>query len=177
MNTFEIPLQGLNCMGCARKVEKQLNDNLVVTIGQLSPTSISLTTNASFADIAKQVTSLGYHAGVYKQFALSGLNCGKCVNKLTKHLATNDAISEVNVSKTELSLYTLLSDQAVIDLVAEVGYQASLEAQSHQPDVVKQPETDTQLRTDSFNIASSDDAVSINLLIGCLLYTSPSPRD
>ncbi|GAB2655192.1 heavy metal translocating P-type ATPase [Vibrio panuliri] len=172
MNTFEIPLQGLNCMGCARKVEKQLNDNLVVTIGQLSPTSISLTTNASFADIAKQVTSLGYHAGVYKQFALSGLNCGKCVNKLTEHLATNDAISEVNVSKTELSLYTLLSDQAVIDLVAEVGYQASLEAQSHQPDVVKQPETDTQLRTDSFNIASSDETVSINLLIGGMTCAS-----
>ncbi|ROV62035.1 cadmium-translocating P-type ATPase [Vibrio ponticus] len=172
MNTFDIPLQGLNCMGCARKVEKQLNDHLDVTILDLSPTSISLKSEASFHAIAEQIESLGYHAGVHKQFALIGLNCGKCVKKLTDHLANNDAISNLSVSKTELSLYTLLSDQRIIELVAEVGYQASLEPAKSELEQSTAPESTQDNHSLADNDATTTAVSSINLLISGMTCAS-----
>ncbi|OLQ87417.1 copper-translocating P-type ATPase [Vibrio ponticus] len=172
MNTFDIPLQGLNCMGCARKVEKQLNDHLDVTILDLSPTSISLKSEASFHAIAEQIESLGYHAGVHKQFALSGLNCGKCVKKLTDHLANNDAISNLSVSKTELSLYTLLSDQRIIELVAEVGYQASIEPLNREFEQSAKPEIAQDNHSLANNDATATTVSSINLLISGMTCAS-----
>ncbi|WP_114767691.1 heavy metal translocating P-type ATPase [Vibrio rhodolitus] len=172
MNTFDIPLQGLNCMGCARKVEKQLNDHLDVTILDLSPTSIRLESDASFHAIAEQIESLGYHAGVHKQFTLSGLNCGKCVKKLTDHLANNDAISNLSVSKTELSLYTLLSDQRIIELVAEVGYQASLELVDSELEQSATPEIAQDNHSLADNDATATAVSSINLLISGMTCAS-----
>lgn len=172
MNTFDIPLQGLNCMGCARKVEKQLNDHLDVTILDLSPTSIRLESDASFHVIAEQIESLGYHAGEHKQFTLSGLNCGKCVKKLTDHLANNDAISNLSVSKTELSLYTLLSDQRIIELVAEVGYQASLELVDSELEQSATPEIAQDNHSLADNDATATAVSSINLLISGMTCAS-----
>ncbi|WP_194437061.1 heavy metal translocating P-type ATPase [Vibrio fluminensis] len=172
MNTFDIPLQGLNCMGCARKVKKQLNDHLDVTILDLSPTSISLKSDASFHAIAEQIESLGFHAGEHKQFALSGLNCGKCVKKLTDHLANNDAISSLSVSKTELSLYTLLSDQRIIELVAELGYQASLEPAKSELEPSATPEITQDNHSLADKGAAATAASNINLLISGMTCAS-----
>ncbi|GAK82923.1 lead, cadmium, zinc and mercury transporting ATPase [Vibrio ponticus] len=159
-------------MGCARKVEKQLNDHLDVTILDLSPTSIRLESDASFHVIAEQIESLGYHAGEHKQFTLSGLNCGKCVKKLTDHLANNDAISNLSVSKTELSLYTLLSDQRIIELVAEVGYQASLELVDSELEQSATPEIAQDNHSLADNDATATAVSSINLLISGMTCAS-----
>ncbi|ANS84746.1 Cu(+) exporting ATPase [Vibrio scophthalmi] len=124
MNRFEIPLQGLNCMGCARKLEQRLSERFDVSIQTLSPTLIELETTASLTDIVEQIEALGYQAEIRRRFLLSGLSCGRCVTKLTQQLQSNTAIAQLSVSKDNVSLMTTLSDQAIIDLVAAVGYQA-----------------------------------------------------
>ncbi|WP_162045814.1 heavy metal translocating P-type ATPase [Vibrio taketomensis] len=140
MNTFDIPLQGLNCMGCARKVEQRLNEYFDVTTHALSPTLISLDTNASFAQLAEQIADLGYQAGTQKHFFLSGLSCGKCVAKLTAHLESSPSIAQLQVTTTEMALNTLLSDDEVIALVAELSYLATVTQPQSSDDTPKKME-------------------------------------
>jgi Cu+-exporting ATPase len=128
MNQFVVPLSGLNCMGCARKVEKTLHANHSVEILNLSPTSVEVKTDASLNEIVESIESLGYQAGHAYDFNLSGLSCGGCVKKLTALLESNANVISFEASTTQLNIRTLLSEQQVIDLVASFGYTASKEA-------------------------------------------------
>ncbi len=127
MNQFVVPLSGLNCMGCARKVEKTLHANHSVEILNLSPTSAEIKTDASLEEIVKSIESLGYHAGNAYDFSLSGLSCGGCVKKLSSLLESNSDVISFEASTTQLTIRTLLSEQQVIELVASLGYTASKE--------------------------------------------------
>ncbi len=128
MNQFVVPLSGLNCMGCARKVEKTLHANHSVEILNLSPTSVEVKTDASLNEIVESIESLGYQAGHVYDFNLSGLSCGGCVRKLSALLESNADVISFEASTTQLNIRTLLSEQQVIDLVASLGYTASKEA-------------------------------------------------
>lgn len=125
MNHYMTPLSGLNCMGCAKKVRNLLGDVENTYINDLSPTYIDVVTPLSYREISEQIGTLGYSIGHQWHLSLSGLSCGKCVNKLTIALQEHPQISSFNVSKTELTLTTLLSEDEVIECVEAVGYQAS----------------------------------------------------
>ncbi|HHG3020740.1 TPA: copper-translocating P-type ATPase [Vibrio parahaemolyticus] len=127
MNQFVVPLSGLNCMGCARKVEKALHANHDVEIINLSPTSVELKTDASLSDVVASIESLGYQAGTHYELQLSGLSCGGCVKKLSSLLESNQDIVSFEASTTHLRIHTLLTQEQVIDLVASLGYSASPE--------------------------------------------------
>lgn len=124
MNHFALALRGLNCMGCARKLERQLNQDLTVEIETLTPTSIELHTHATLNEVLTSIESLGYQGGTEQTYQLQGLNCGRCVNKLTTHLSAQAEIAKLQASKERLSLVTTLTAEQVKALVAEVGYQA-----------------------------------------------------
>ncbi len=127
MSKFDIPLSGLNCMGCARNVERALTAEHQVQIHQLSPTFISLETDSSFSSIANVVEKLGYSAGNQHHFFLTGLNCGKCVYKLEQALAQDPLNGTFTASKTELTITTLRTAEEITQLVASLGYQANQE--------------------------------------------------
>lgn len=127
MSKFDIPLSGLNCMGCARNVERALTAEHQVQIHQLSPTFISLETDSSFSSIANVVEKLGYSAGNQHHFFLTGLNCGKCVDKLEQALAQDPLNGTFTASKTELTITTLRTVDEITQLVASLGYQANQE--------------------------------------------------
>ncbi|MEF1312249.1 copper-translocating P-type ATPase [Vibrio mytili] len=128
MNQFVVPMSGLNCMGCARKVEKILHANHHVEISNLSPTSVEINTEDSLEDIVHSIESLGYKAGNTYELHLSGLSCGGCVNKLSSLLESNSNVISFEASKTHLSIRTILSEPQVIELVATLGYNASVES-------------------------------------------------
>ncbi|MGC9551943.1 heavy metal translocating P-type ATPase [Vibrio metoecus] len=129
MNHFSLPLRGLNCMGCARKLERQLKQDLTLEIETLTPTLIELHTEASLDQVLTSIESLGYQSGAEQTYQLQGLNCGRCVNKLTTHLSARAEVAKLQVSKERLSLVTTLTAEQVKALVAEVGYQAIEAAQ------------------------------------------------
>lgn len=129
MNHFSLPLRGLNCMGCARKLERQLKQDLTLEIETLTPTLIELHTEASLDQVLTSIESLGYQSGAEQTYQLQGLNCGRCVNKLTTHLSARAEVAKLQVSKERLSLVTTLTADQVKALVAEVGYQAIEAAQ------------------------------------------------
>lgn len=128
MYQFVVPMSGLNCMGCARKVEKALHANHSVEIINLSPTMVEVKTESPLASIVESIESLGYHAGRQYQFHLAGLSCGGCVKKLSSLLEENQDVIAFQASTTQLDITTLLSEQQVIDLVATLGYTASLDS-------------------------------------------------
>ncbi|EIO3980081.1 cadmium-translocating P-type ATPase [Vibrio vulnificus] len=126
MNQFTLALSGLNCMGCARKVEKALHSDHSVTIQALSPNEISLETPSTLAEIAETIEKLGYHAGHDYHFQLQGLNCGRCVSKVNALLSEHSEVIRFTASKTELTITTSLNEQEVIALIATLGYQSRL---------------------------------------------------
>ncbi|MHA2813920.1 heavy metal translocating P-type ATPase [Vibrio campbellii] len=128
MYQFVVPMSGLNCMGCARKVEKALHANHSVEIINLSPTMVEVKTESPLSSIVESIESLGYQAGHQYQFHLAGLSCGGCVKKLSSLLEANQDVIAFQASTTLLDITTLLSEQQVIDLVATLGYTASLDS-------------------------------------------------
>ncbi|HCH0725789.1 TPA: copper-translocating P-type ATPase [Vibrio parahaemolyticus] len=146
MNQFVVPLSGLNCMGCARKVEKALHASHDVEIINLSPTSVELKTDASLSDVVASIESLGYQAGTHYELQLSGLSCGGCVKKLSSLLESNQDIVSFEASTTHLRIHTLLTQEQVIDLVASLGYSASPEVVTEtNVSAPKKAETPTQV--------------------------------
>ncbi|UTZ25996.1 heavy metal translocating P-type ATPase [Vibrio campbellii] len=128
MYQFVVPMSGLNCMGCARKIEKALHANHSVEIINLSPTMVEVKTESPLSSIVESIESLGYQAGHQYQFHLAGLSCGGCVKKLSSLLEANQNVIAFQASTTQLDITTLLSEQQVIDLVATLGYTASLDS-------------------------------------------------
>ncbi|TOH55679.1 copper-translocating P-type ATPase [Vibrio parahaemolyticus] len=146
MYQFVVPLSGLNCMGCARKVEKALHANHDVEIINLSPTSVELKTDASLSDVVASIESLGYQAGTHYELQLSGLSCGGCVKKLSSLLESNQDVVSFKASTTHLRTHTLLTQKQVIDLVASLGYSASPEVVTEtNVSAPKKAETPTQV--------------------------------
>ncbi|EGR1225004.1 copper-translocating P-type ATPase [Vibrio parahaemolyticus] len=128
MYQFVIPLSGLNCMGCARKVESALHANHDVEILTLSPTQVEVKTESSLKELVSSIESLGYQAGNQYELNLSGLSCGGCVKKLSSLLDSHQDVISFEASTTHLEIRTLLSEQQVIDLIATLGYTANLDS-------------------------------------------------
>lgn len=136
MTKFDIPLTGLNCMGCARKVERAITAEHTVKISELSPTFVCVETDRSFATIAQSIEQLGYQAGHKYHLFLTGLNCAKCVAKLEQALKQSDLNGDFTVTKTELNLVSLHSQQQVIQLVESLGYKASTASPQSEPEQI-----------------------------------------
>ncbi|TXZ31603.1 copper-translocating P-type ATPase [Vibrio cholerae] len=169
MNHFALALRGLNCMGCARKLERQLKQDLTVEIETLTPTSIELHTNATLNEVLTSIESLGYQGGTEQTYQLQGLNCGRCVNKLTTHLSAQAEIAKLQASKERLSLVTTLTAEQVKALVAEVGYQA-IEAEQESTFApaasIDEKETDTPDAENSSNTEPTEaSSQTLSLLI------------
>ncbi|ELA9730374.1 copper-translocating P-type ATPase [Vibrio alginolyticus] len=128
MYQLVIPLSGLNCMGCARKVENALHANHDVEILNLSPTQVEVKTESSLKELVSSIESLGYQAGNHYELNLSGLSCGGCVKKLSSLLESNQDVISFEASTTHLEIRTLLSEQQVIVLIATLGYTANLDS-------------------------------------------------
>ncbi|MGO2158985.1 MAG: heavy metal translocating P-type ATPase [Vibrio toranzoniae] len=131
MNHYTTALNGLNCMGCAKKVRTLFGVLDNTTINDISPSYIDISTPSSYIQLNEQLATLGYSMGNELHLSLSGLSCGKCVNKLTQALEHTEQASNLEVSKHELSLVTLLSESEVIELVESVGYHAAPYAESN----------------------------------------------
>jgi Cu+-exporting ATPase len=134
-------------MGCARKVERAITAEHTVKISDLSPTFVSVETDSSFSTIAQSIEQLGYQAGHKYHLFLTGLNCAKCVAKLEQALKQSDLNGDFTVTKTELNLVSLHSQQEVIQLIESLGYKASTASPLSEPEQIVQ-EQDVQVEAE-----------------------------
>lgn len=167
MHRLDIPLSGLSCMGCARKVEHLLVKEHGALIHELTPKLVCLETNSPFKEIESSILTLGYHAGHQYHFHLEGLSCAKCVAKLENELHRHTDIGHFQVSKTELSLSTLLSEQEIKDLIKSVGYKASRE-QSDMPESQQQ----TSSQSEQLALTEKSSTYTLNFFISGMTCAS-----
>ncbi|OOF03437.1 copper-translocating P-type ATPase [Salinivibrio sp. MA607] len=127
---YTLPLSGLSCQGCVKKVTKALEDIDGVRIEDVDTQSLSLETwgeseQYSLRQAVSAIESLGYHVGYRHHFTLSGLNCGRCVAKVEAALDEQPTVFTHAVSKTHAEVHTSLSADALIEIIHQLGYQAA----------------------------------------------------
>ncbi|MGF1865406.1 heavy metal translocating P-type ATPase [Enterovibrio norvegicus] len=121
-SVITLPLSGLNCMGCARKVKSAVEAIEGVTDVDADTHSLTVNADAPLNSIVEAVNALGYQAGNIITVPLAGLSCGKCIAKLTNAFESNSHVFSQDVSKTEASITGLLDKDTVIQIVEATGY-------------------------------------------------------
>lgn len=138
---YELPLAGLSCGKCVGKVNAALDAHDAVSDFHVTTTHLSITTRLSQAEVVSLITALGFSVPeqapehspapdnaltTVTALTLSGLSCGRCVAKVEAALAAEPAITHFTVSKTAASIESTLSDDALIALITELGYTATV---------------------------------------------------
>ncbi|MGR5362268.1 heavy metal translocating P-type ATPase [Vibrio mediterranei] len=131
MNQYTLNLSGLSCMGCVNKLQKALDTSpLSMDVKTLTTKQLIVESSSDVQDIISIIQSLNYQAIPVWHFALSGLNCGKCVAKLRTQLESLEDCKILSLSKSELTIATVDNPLTIIDSVEAVGYQAKQAANS-----------------------------------------------
>ncbi|WP_233264466.1 cation transporter [Grimontia hollisae] len=125
-----LPLSGLNCMGCARKVMTAVEAVEGVKLAEADKTSLTINADAPVTDVILAVQSLGYLVGHIDTLPLAGLSCGKCVVKLTAAFESSPDVYQVNISKTEATITSRLERDALVAIVKQAGYQVPSQAET-----------------------------------------------
>lgn len=134
---YTLPLSGLSCQGCVKKVTKALEGIDGIRIEEIDTQSVSLealgeSTEYPLRQAVTAIEALGYQVGEHYHLALSGLNCGRCVAKVEAALDEQPTVFSHSVSKTEAHVHTSLSADTLIKLVDQLGYQAELATDDNQ---------------------------------------------
>ncbi|WP_017026035.1 cation transporter [Vibrio rumoiensis] len=128
MVNYQLQLHGLNCMGCAKKARNAFESLDNTTVLDISALQAQVQTTASLDELNQALSSLGYQAFQTLHFQLSGLSCGRCVNKVQESLNNTDSIDQFDVDKTSLKITSQLEADTIVKLISDLGYQAELVA-------------------------------------------------
>ncbi|MGJ7094976.1 heavy metal translocating P-type ATPase [Vibrio hannami] len=124
MNQYQIPLSGLNCGKCVKKLEEKLLSIEELSIDNISKHAVTVTTTQTISTLFAAIESLKYQPGTSIDLDLQGLGCGKCIKKVKTAFESNQTIVELQVEKDHLSAKGLLEESDAIKMVEELGYKA-----------------------------------------------------
>lgn len=121
-----LPLQGLSCGKCVAKVEAALAENNQITDFSVTKTQASVTGAITEPNLITLIETLGYSVPTEHtfHFALSGLNCGKCVKKIENSLAEQATVSDFTISKTQATITAKNEADTLISLIKSLGFMA-----------------------------------------------------
>ena len=162
MNHYVTVLSGLSCMGCVNKLRTHLEKQPAVTINSITVDSIDLSTSLNFAELSAEVNSLGYQLGYSWHLSLSGLNCGKCVNKLKNAFNSENTIYDLEITTTKLSVKTSLPESDIITKIENAGFNAV--TYYEQEDKLVSKELDGSKPDEKITLPQNDDQ-SFHLLL------------
>lgn len=123
--THSLPLAGLSCGKCVKKVESELAANPQIVDFTVSKSLASVSGTITEQALTAVIEKLGYQVIPHQQHSLplSGLSCGKCVAKLEAVFSASPEIDSFSVSKSHTEVTGSLPKEAVISLIEETGYQ------------------------------------------------------
>ncbi|WEM42945.1 copper-translocating P-type ATPase [Photobacterium sp. DA100] len=124
---YQLPLAGLSCGKCVRKVKDALDGHPDIFFADVSKTALNASGTLPEPQLIELIESLGYSVPAYSAYelSLSGLSCGKCVAKVEELLAQQAGIDSFTVSKTHASVRTTQPQATVIALIEDAGFTAS----------------------------------------------------
>ncbi|SON49374.1 heavy metal translocating P-type ATPase [Vibrio tapetis] len=175
MKQYQVPLTGLNCMGCANKVKTALLALPDTEVEHITPTQVTVTTVHPAKTLGQAIESLGYQAGETVELSLQGLSCGKCVAKLTAHLDSLDWVVRFEVSKIHLSILCFGSQDQVINEVTQLGYQAmpvNLEAPVTSESSHLKSGSDSEHSEESSQTSAGNHEIQIQLMVNGMTCAS-----
>jgi Cu+-exporting ATPase len=128
MTYYTLPLDGLSCNGCVKKVTQAVGTVDNVRIEKADTQAISLEVlgdnpEATLKQAVDTIEALGYQAGFRHALALSGLTCGRCVAKVEAALDALPTVFSHSVTKTHADIHTSLSLASIIQTIENLGYQ------------------------------------------------------
>lgn len=148
---IELQLSGLNCMKCAGKTQKALEEVDGVATAVVDTTSAKVYGTADAQTLIAAVQQAGYNAELAQtkaiSLALSGLTCMKCAAKTQQALEAVDGVESATVDTQTAVVRGTASVDALIAAVQAAGYQAT-ENESHPKTeplstTTEQPEADS----------------------------------
>ncbi|WP_231568959.1 copper-translocating P-type ATPase [Photobacterium gaetbulicola] len=151
---YQLPLAGLSCGKCVRKVKEALDSQPEIFSSEVSKRELTATGTLPEPQLIKLIESLGYsvpdHGAAQPaatpssyELSLSGLSCGKCVAKVEALLKERTDINSFSVTKTHASIQTSLEQAEVISLIETAGFSAAPTSESV-TDVNSADENNTQ---------------------------------
>ncbi|MGR5142377.1 heavy metal translocating P-type ATPase [Photobacterium sp. DNB23_23_1] len=138
---YQLPLAGLSCGKCVRKVKDALDSLPEIFSADVSKTELSATGCLPEPKLIALIESLGFSVPFYEtkqseltsrtyELSLSGLSCGKCVAKVETLLKEHADIESFSVTKTHASIQTSRGQAEVISLIEAAGFSASPASES-----------------------------------------------
>ena len=201
--TQTLPISGATCQGCSRTITTALESisGVESVVVDLSSQQVSVTGNASRSTLQDALVQAGYDAdddshappahGHDKanepnttaaqsvQLSISGATCASCVRTIESALRNTPGVdnADMNFADRTAQVTGTASTSALINAVSDAGYGAELldnsADQQEQQEAREQAHYHTLLRHMGLGLG-----LGVPLMAwGCLLYTSPSPRD
>lgn len=121
---YQLQLDGLKCMGCAKKTKAKLETLPNTAVLDITPKTAQVQTSASLTDINQALDEFGYQAQAVYQFHLQGLNCGRCVAKVETALQAIPNLQDYQVTKETLQVVGQVEQRQIIATIEQLGYQA-----------------------------------------------------
>ena len=134
MQTFDIPIQGMTCAGCAGRVERAL-----AKVPEVQQSSVNLASEQArvtaprerLDELLAAVEQAGYKVPAQRlELAIDGMTCASCAGRIERALNKLSAVRHVSVNlaseRASVELLAGTSSQALLDAIAQAGYSARL---------------------------------------------------
>ncbi|MFG0379458.1 heavy metal translocating P-type ATPase [Pseudomonas sp. zbq_18] len=134
MQTFDIPIQGMTCAGCAGRVERAL-----AKVPDVQQSSVNLASEQArvtapperLGELLAAVEQAGYRVLSQRlELAISGMTCASCVGRIERALGKVPGVRSVSVNlaseRARVELLAGASSRALLDAVEDAGYSARL---------------------------------------------------
>ncbi|MEC6882263.1 copper-translocating P-type ATPase [Photobacterium piscicola] len=123
MNTITLPLANVSCMHCVNKIRDAISLLPNIQLIDIDTEQLTVSVDSSLPDLFDAISALGYQVGFHYQLPLTGLSCGRCVAKIEQALTARHDIAHFNITKQLADVYGAISEQALTNIIVELGYQ------------------------------------------------------
>jgi len=138
--TFDLPVAGMRCAGCASRLERSLREQPTVknaSVNLASERAHIEADGATLADMVSAIQQAGYQVPQREvELALSGLRCASCAGTVERALSSVPGVivASVNLASEQahVRLLQATDSAALLHAVKQAGYQAKL-LESGQP--------------------------------------------
>ncbi|PVX32686.1 Cu+-exporting ATPase [Pasteurella langaaensis DSM 22999] len=142
MSVTILALQDLSCGHCVKSVTTALEKIPNVESVQVTLHFAKVVGDVNPQTLIDAVIDAGYQAQLAQpnfELALSGLNCGHCIQATEKALSAVENVDVFDVTKTSAKIYGSADPQLVIAAIIDAGFDAQLSTESPKPELPTQP--------------------------------------
>ncbi|WP_413110667.1 copper-translocating P-type ATPase [Thaumasiovibrio sp. DFM-14] len=124
---YELPLSGLRCHRCIQKLEQALSQQDNISHYTVTKTDLQVTGEISRTSLIALIQAQGFDVPDSITLALSGLSCGRCVNKVKAALENAPNVDDYHVEKTFMRVTGSITAAELTQLIEELGYAVVLD--------------------------------------------------